>query len=106
MKFKHVTLFCLIFEDAVRLLFVGFVSGCATMVTHVPGSNEFVLRWDASKLVPAAIAWIVLVVIVGFFRFRHWSRSRSALVQRMIDAPRDTWPRQFRSWHDRLDRHD
>lgn len=106
MKSKHILLFTLIFEDGVRTLLLCFFLACGMMVTFVPESNELVLRWDASKLVPAAIAWIVLMVIAGIVRFQDWSRSRSALIQRMSEAPPDTWVREFQFWRRGWDRHD
>lgn len=106
MKYSSLTLCTLIANDALRLLVFCFVVACGMMVTHGPEANEFVLRWDVAKFVAGGIGGMLASFVLGIFRVRQWSRSRSALLQRMAETPPETWRKQYRDWRRKLDLQD
>ena len=61
--------------DSVKFALIGCSVGLGFMITHEPGSQEYLLRWDASKLVYALVGSAIGAVIMGFLRWRRWTRS-------------------------------
>ncbi|MBB2961786.1 hypothetical protein [Methylobacterium sp. R2-1] len=73
-------------SDTVRFTLFGCSAGLGFMITHEPGSSEFVLRWDADKLVCALAGSAFLAVMVGLIRWRMLRRSHPEALDRVGDA--------------------
>jgi hypothetical protein len=62
-------------SDTVTFTLGGVAGGIGMMITHEPGSNEFLLHWDASKIVYALIGSTFTAAMVGLIRWHKWRRS-------------------------------
>ncbi|MBB2962549.1 hypothetical protein [Methylobacterium sp. R2-1] len=62
-------------SDTVTFTLYGVAVGIGMMITHEPGSNEFLLHWDTSKIFYALVGSTFTAVMVGFIRWYMWRRS-------------------------------
>lgn len=62
-------------SDTVTFTLYGVAVGFGMMITYEPGSNEFLLHWNATKIFYALVGSTFTAVMVGLIRWHMWRRS-------------------------------
>ncbi|WP_156635634.1 hypothetical protein [Methylobacterium sp. Leaf123] len=72
MQFKHRKCAAIVAEKVFYFSFPGIAVGIGMMIGPGPGPDDYLLRWDSSKIVPAAVTASMLGVVIGVLEARHW----------------------------------
>lgn len=89
MSFKHLRITTIVIETIVYSSAIGAASGFARMTSPGPGPNEFLLRWEPSKLVLPIMIWSLVGAVVGVVRARRWLAAYWKTIRDMGDKGDD-----------------
>ena len=89
MQFKQRKFAAIVADKFLYFTLMGAVGGIGSMIRPGPGPDEYILRWDASKIALSTSIGVALGVFVGVLEARRWLKSYWETIHTLAEEGKD-----------------